>query len=236
MDRRRVVITGMGIVSPVGSDVDTAWENLTAGKTGVGPITYFDPSEFTTTIAAQVQGFDVDAYIPKKEQRRMDPFSVYAVAAARQAVQSSGLDLEAEDLRRIGTVVGSGIGGLQILQHQWSVFMERGPSRFSPFMIPQMITNMASGLVAIEHGLKGPNFCVTSACASAAHSIGESLRIIQHGEADVMVTGGTEAPVCVLGIGGFCALRALSSSRNDEPARASRPFDAERDGFVCGEG
>jgi 3-oxoacyl-[acyl-carrier-protein] synthase II len=226
----------MGIVSPVGSDLDSAWAALVAGKSGAGPITNFDASAFSTTIAAEVSGFDIDAYIPKKDQRRMDGFTVYGMAAARQAMEDSGLDMSVEDPRRVGAVVGSGIGGLQILQDQWTVFMERGPSRFSPFMIPQMITNMAAGLIAIEYGLNGPNFCVTSACASAAHSIGESLRIIQYGEADVMFTGGTEAPVCELGVGGFCALRALSSSWNDEPTRASRPFDAQRDGFLCAEG
>jgi 3-oxoacyl-[acyl-carrier-protein] synthase II len=179
--------------------------------------------------------FDIDAFISKKEQRRMDPFSHYGVAAAKMAVTDAGLSFDKEDTEKIGVVVGSGIGGLQVLQEQHTKFMQQGPSRFSPFMIPQMITNIVSGLIAIEHGLKGPNFCVVSACASATHSLGESLRIIQHGEADIMLSGGTEAPLCDLGVGGFCAMRALST-RNDEPQKASRPFDAGRDGFVIGEG
>jgi 3-oxoacyl-[acyl-carrier-protein] synthase II len=236
MSRRRVVVTGMGVVSPLGCDLDRFWQRLVAGTSGIRAITRFDASRFDAKIAGEVIEFDTDAFIPKKEQRRMDPFCHYGIAAAKLAVADSGLNLERENRERIGVIVGSGIGGLQVLQQQWSVFRDRGPSRFSPFMIPQMITNIIAGLVAIEYSLTGPNFCVTSACATATHSLGESLRMIQHGEADVILAGGTEAPICELGVGGFCAMRALSASHNHEPTRASRPFDKDRDGFVCGEG
>jgi 3-oxoacyl-[acyl-carrier-protein] synthase II len=236
MDKKTAVVTGMGVVSPVGSTLDTAWDSLVNGQSGIGLITHFDASEFNVSIAGEVSGFNAGDFVPPKEQRRMDPFSVYGLGAAQMAVTDSGLDCEAEDPWRIGVVVGSGIGGLQVLQKQWSVYLEKGPSRFSPFMIPQMITNIIAGQIAIEHGFRGPNFCVTSACASAAHSIGEALRIIQRGEADVMLCGGAEASVCELGVGGFCALRALSTKHDDQPTKASRPFDVDRDGFVCGEG
>jgi 3-oxoacyl-[acyl-carrier-protein] synthase II len=233
--RRRVAVTGIGIVSPLGCELDKVWERLLSGTSGIGPITHFDAAEYAAQIAGEVSELNLDDFVPKKEQRRMDPFSHYGMAAAKLAVTDSGIDFEKENTKRVGVVVGTGIGGLHILQEQHSVLLEKGPRRFSPFMIPQLITNIISGLVAIEYGLRGPNFCVTSACATATHSLGESLRMIQHGEADVMVSGGTEASVCELGVGGFCAMRALST-RNDEPTRASRPFDAERDGFVCSEG
>ncbi|MBN1269780.1 MAG: beta-ketoacyl-ACP synthase II [Kiritimatiellae bacterium] len=235
MERRRVVITGLGIVSPLGCDLVKFWDRLVNGQSGVRRITRFDASRFTSQIAGEVVEFDVDAFIPKKEQRRMDPFSHYGMGAAKMAVADSGLDFSKEDPRRVGVVIGTGIGGLQVLEEQHTILMTKGPSRFSPFMIPQMITNIIAGLVAIEYGLKGPNFCVTSACATATHSMGESLRMIQCGDADMILAGGTEAPICALGVGGFCAMRALST-RNDEPTRASRPFDADRDGFVCAEG
>lgn len=235
MKDRRVVVTGMGLVSPLGCDLDRFWSRLTRGESGIGPITRFDVSAFTSRIAGEVKEFEVDRFVSRKEQRRMDPFTHYGVAATRLAVEDAGVDFSALDADRMGVLVGTGIGGLQILFQQTKVFYDRGPSRFSPFMIPQMITNILSGQVAIEHGLKGPNFCVVSACATATHSIGEALRIIQHGEADLMLAGGAEAPICELGVGGFCAMRALST-RNEEPTRASRPFDAERDGFVIGEG
>ncbi|HNR93964.1 MAG TPA: beta-ketoacyl-ACP synthase II [Kiritimatiellia bacterium] len=232
---RKVAVTGLGIVSPLGCSVDTVWNRLMNGESGIGPITYFDTTLFDAKIGGQVKEFDVDAFIPKKEQRRMDPFCHYGIAAAKMAVSDAGLEMEKEDPWRVGVMVSSGIGGLQVVEVQCNNFLQRGPSRFSPFMIPQMITNILSGRIAIEHGMKGPNFCVVSACASATHSIGESLRIIQSGDADVMLTGGAEAPVCVLSVGGFCAMRALST-RNDDPTRASRPFDRDRDGFVCAEG
>ena len=232
---RKVAVTGLGIVSPLGCSVDTVWNRLMNGESGIGPITYFDTTLFDAKIGGQVKEFDVDAFIPKKEQRRMDPFCHYGIAAAKMAVSDAGLEMEKEDPWRVGVMVSSGIGGLQVVEVQCNNFLQRGPSRFSPFMIPQMITNILSGRIAIEHGMKGPNFCVVSACASATHSIGESLRIIQSGDADIMLSGGAEAPICVLSVGGFCAMRALST-RNDDPTRASRPFDKDRDGFVCAEG
>ncbi|MCX6998534.1 MAG: beta-ketoacyl-ACP synthase II [Kiritimatiellaeota bacterium] len=235
MQRRRVAVTGLGVVSPLGCDIPRFWERMVAGQSGIRPITRFDVSQYDSRIGGDLVEFNLDQFVSKKEQRRMDPFSHYGIAAAKLAVADSGLNLAAEDVERIGCVVSSGVGGLQILQEQHKVLLTKGPSRFSPFMIPQMISNMAAGLIAIDLNLKGPNFCIVSACASATHSLGESLRIIQHGDADVMLAGGTEAPLCELGVGGFCALRALST-RNDAPAKASRPFDRDRDGFVIAEG
>jgi 3-oxoacyl-[acyl-carrier-protein] synthase II len=232
---RRVVITGIGIVSPLGCGVDAFWDALRAGRGGVGAITAFDTSGMASRIAGEVKGFDAEVYVPKKDQRRMDRFSQYALGAAQMALTDSGLDLAAEDLERIGVVIGSGVGGLQTLEAQHSVLRDKGPGRCSPFMIPMMISNIAGGLVAIAHGLKGPNYAVVSACASAAHSLGDALRLIQRGDADVMVSGGAEAAVCPLGVAGFCAMRALST-RNDDPEHASRPFDRERDGFVIADG
>ncbi|NCC53714.1 MAG: beta-ketoacyl-[acyl-carrier-protein] synthase II [Spartobacteria bacterium] len=234
-EKRRVAITGMGVVSPLGCDLKVYWDRLLAGHSGIRAITLFDATEYATKIAGEVVDFSIDDFIPKKAQRRMDPFSHYGIAAAAMAVKDAGLDFANENTERAGVLVGTGIGGLQILQKQMEVLIEKGPSRFSPFMIPQMITNIISGQIAIEFGLKGPNMCVTSACATATHSMGESMRMIQCGDADIILAGGTEAPVCELGVGGFCAMRALST-RNDEPTRASRPFDAERDGFVPAEG
>jgi len=225
----------LGVVSPLGSALDRVWDRLVRGESGVRAIESFDTKEYASRIAGQVVEFNVDEFIPKKEQRRMDPFCHYGVSAAKLAVRDSGIDFAAMDTRRAGVLIGSGIGGLQVLQEQTRVLLTRGPSRFSPFMIPQMITNILSGLVAIEYGLKGPNFCVVSACATATHSIGEALRMIRHNEADLILAGGAEAPICELGVGGFCAMRALST-RNDAPTKASRPFDRDRDGFVIGEG
>ncbi len=235
MERKRVVVTGLGVVSPLGCELNVVWDRMLSGHSGIRRITQFDASNFTSQIAGEVVEFDIEKFIPKKEARRMDPFCHYAVAAAKMAVQDSGLQFDQENRERVGVLVSSGVGGLKVLEDQYSIFMTKGPSRFSPFMIPMMITNMASGLIAIDHGLTGPNFCVVSACATATHSLGESLRMIQHGEADIMLAGGSEAPICVLGVGGFCAMRALST-RNDDPQKASRPFDANRDGFVCAEG
>jgi 3-oxoacyl-[acyl-carrier-protein] synthase II len=201
----------------------------------VRAITRFDASAYASRIAGEVVEFDVDAFIPKKEQRHMDPFCHYGLAAAKMAVADAGVDFSALDRRRVGVIVSSGIGGLQVLFAQTQVLLTRGPARFSPFTIPQMITNILSGLIAIEYGLRGPNFAVVSACATATHSIGEAMRMIRHGDADLMVAGGAEAPICELGVGGFCAMRALST-RNDAPEKASRPFDKHRDGFVIGEG
>ncbi len=236
MSRRKVVITGMGAVTPIGNNVAEFWEGLTAGKSGGGRITQMENLEgFTTTIAAEVKNFNPELFISKKEARKMDPFTQYGLAASIMAMQDSGLDLTKEDLERIGVIVSTGIGGLQIMESSQDIYRERGAGRLSPFVIPVMITNIVAGHVAIQYGLKGPNFCVTSACASATHSIGEALRIIQHGEADVMLAGGTEGAITPLGVGGFCALRALTT-RNDDPEHASRPFDLNRDGFLIGEG
>jgi len=225
----------MGVVSPLGCDLDTFWSRLTGGQSGIGPVTHFDVSDYVSKIAAEVDGFDADAYVDRKERRRMDLYSQYAYAAAGMAIQHAGLDMSAEDPNRIGCIVGSGIGGLLTLEDQHASLLKRGPARCSPFMIPMMICNMAAGLIAIKYNLKGPNYAAVSACATAAHCLGDAFRVIQRGDADVMVTGGAEAAVCPLGIAGFNALRALST-RNDDPQRASRPFDKERDGFVMGEG
>lgn len=233
---RRAVITGIGVVSPLGApDLSVFWERIREGRSGIGPIKRFDASDYASRIAGEVIEFDIDAFIPKKEQRRLDPFSHYAMAAAKLAISDSGIDTHTEIPERMGAIVGSGIGGLQTLQAQHVILMNKGPSRCSPFMIPQMICNIASGLIAIEHNLKGPNYAVVSACATAAHGIGDAMRLIQRNDADIMIAGGSEAAVCELGIGGFSSLRALST-RNDEPKKASRPFDADRDGFVMAEG
>ena len=235
MSRRKVVVTGMGVVSPLGCDLQVFWERLIAGRSGVRRLQSIDPAPYTSQIGGEVVDFQVDQFIPKKEQRRMDPFCHYGISAAKMAIADSGLDFSKENGERCGAVIGSGIGGLQVCIDQMDVLRAKGPARFSPFMIPQMITDIVSGHVAIEYGLQGPNFCITSACATSTHSLGESLRMIQHDEADIMVAGGTEAPICALGLGGFCAMRALST-RNDAPEKASRPFDIDRDGFVIGEG
>ncbi|MFW6139141.1 MAG: beta-ketoacyl-ACP synthase II [Spirochaetota bacterium] len=233
--KRKVVITGMGVVTPIGTGVDKYWQNLIEGKSGIARITLFDPDNMETKIAGEVKDFDPLQYMEKSEARRIDRFSQFAFAASDEAIKHSGLDLEKIDRFRIGVIVGSGIGGLQTLINQHKIYLEKGIKRVSPFLIPMMIPNMASGLVSIKYKLNGPNMCVVSACASAAHSIGESFRYIQRGDADVMLSGGAEAPIVELGVAGFINMRALSS-RNDEPQKASRPFDQDRDGFVIGEG
>ncbi len=235
MSRRRVVITGIGIVSPLGSDLDQFWERVKEGKSGIRRIQGFDASQLPSQIAGEVAEFDLDAFIPKKEQRRMDPFSHYAMGAAQLTVNDAGLDMSKEDPTRIGVIVGSGIGGLQTLEEQHAILMTKGPTRCSPFMIPGMISNIAPGLIAIKHGMKGPNYSVISACATGVHCVGDAMRFVRTGEADVMLAGGTEAAVCPLGMAGFCSMKALSI-RNDEPERASRPFEADRTGFVMSEG
>ncbi len=235
METRRVAVTGLGVVSPLGCALDRVWDRLCRGESGIRVIASFDVKDYPSRIAGQIQEFDVDAFIPKKEQRRMDPFCHYGMAAAQLAVADAGIEFSAVDPRRVGVLVSSGIGGLQILQEQTKILFSRGPSRLSPFTIPEMIINILSGMIAIKYNLRGPNFAVVSACATATHSIGEALRMIRHGDADVALAGGAEAPVCELGVGGFCAMRALST-RNDEPTRASRPFDKNRDGFVIAEG
>lgn len=236
MEKRRVAVTGMGVVSPVGHDLKTFWRSLTHGKSGIGPLTAFDASEYPVKIAGQIHSFDTERFVSKKDQRRMDPFTVYGIAAAKLAVEHAGLNSAEEDVERIGVLVGSGIGGIHVCLEQSRVLDSKGMSRFSPFMVPQMIINIVGGYIAIEHGFKGPNFGITSACASANHCLGEALRMIQYGDADAMVAGGAEGSINELSIGGFCALRALTTDFNEEPKRASRPFDADRSGFVHAEG
>ena len=233
---RRVVITGLGVVSPLGNDLNNFWSNLLAGKCGIGPITSFDASKYDTKIAAEVKSFDpAPAFPSPKEIRRTDQFAQYGVHAAWQALRDAGLDQEQPDRDEIGVFIGSGIGGLHTTADQHKVLLERGPSRLSPFMIPMLISNMASGLVSMYFNLRGPNFATCSACATANHALGEAWRTLKMGDAKVMLAGGAEATIMEIGIGGFCAMKAMST-RNDEPQRASRPFDKERDGFVMGEG
>ena len=236
MQENRVVITGLGVITPVGNDVPVFWKSLKEGKSGVGMITSFDATKFDSRIAGEVKGFDPKLHgMTFKDAKRMDKFAQYAVAAAKQAIESSGLDLNKEDKERIGVMVGSGIGSLYTIEEEHKNLLNKGPSKMSPFLIPMLIVNEAAGQVAIIFGLKGPNSCVATACASGSHAIGEAFRILERGDADVMVTGGTESCVVATGVGGFCALKGLST-RNNDPQRASRPFDKERDGFVIAEG
>ena len=233
---RRVVITGLGVVTPLGHQVETFWNNLLAGQCGVDRITAFDASPFDTRIAAEVKNFDPRPAFPSpKEARRTDGYSRYGIYAAWQALKDSGLDLERTNRDEIGVFIGSGIGGLKTTSEQLKVLLERGPGRLSPFMIPMLISNMASGLVSMYYNLRGPNFATCSACATANHAIGEAWRTLKMGDARVMLAGGAEATIVPIGIGGFCAMKAMSR-RNDDPKHASRPFDRERDGFVMGEG
>ncbi len=236
MSEKRVVVTGLGIISPVGNDIPVFWKALCEGKSGVDKLMTFDVSKFDSRIAGEIKNFDPQLYgLSKKDTHRMEKFVQFAIAASRQAVQDSGMDLEAENRDRIGVVIGSGIGSLTIIEHEYEKYLKNGPGRITPFLIPMLIVNEAAGQVAMVHKLRGPNSCTTTACASGSHAIGDAFRIIQRGDADVMVTGGTESCIAHLGVGGFCALKALST-RNDDPQRASRPFDAERDGFVIAEG
>ena len=233
--KRRVVITGMGTITPVGLNVNEFWSSLVAGKGGVGRITRFDASAFSTQIAAEVKGFDPSSIIDRKELRRQDRFVHYAIAAAHEALVDSKLELDKEDRDRIGVLVGSGIGGTETWEAQFQKLRDFGPDRISPFFVPMMIIDMASGEISIRWNLKGPNFATVSACATSAHAIGESFLIISRGDADIMITGGSEAAITPLSMAGFCSMRALSR-RNDAPEKASRPFELNRDGFVMGEG
>jgi 3-oxoacyl-[acyl-carrier-protein] synthase II len=235
MEKRRVVITGLGAVTPLGNDVESTFSALLEGKSGAGPITAFDATGYDTTFACEVKGFQIDPWADKKEARRMDNFVQYGVASAGMALKDAGLDLAKENLERIGVLVGSGIGGLRVIEAQHKVLLEKGPSRVNPFLIPMLISNMAPGQIAIQFGLKGPNSCVATACATGNHAIGDAMQIVARGDADVMVAGGTESTITPLAVSGFNAARALST-RNAEPTLASRPFDSERDGFVMGEG
>jgi len=234
---RRVVITGTGLISPVGLDVASSWEALLAGQSGAGPITQFDATDFKVRFAAEVKGFEPEQYIDRKEAKRTDRFAQLAIGASVQAMRQAGLDesLGGIDPTRFGVIIGSGIGGIWTFEEQHRKLIERGPSRISPFFVPMFISDIAAGLVSIRWGLKGPNYCTVSACASSAHAVGNAFRSIKYGEADLMIAGGTEATVSPQTIAGFAAMTALSE-RNDSPETASRPFDATRDGFVLGEG
>jgi len=228
-------VTGIGLVTPCGIGTDNVWNNILSGKSGIGPITRFDVDRFDTKFAGEVKGFNPEDYIQPKEVKKMDLFIHYALAAAHIAVNDAGLDMGKEDPERVGVVVGTGLGGLPTIEKYHSVLLERGPGRITPFFIPMLIANEAPGHIAIQHGMKGPNLCIVTACATGAHSIGDACRIIQYGDADVMVAGGSEANLTPLTVGGFNAMKALST-RNDDPLKASRPFDRDRDGFVVAEG
>jgi 3-oxoacyl-[acyl-carrier-protein] synthase II len=235
MSKRRVVITGMGIVSPVGNDLATAWDNISHGRSGIGPITHFDAGAYATRIAGEVRGFDPAAYIPAKEAKRMDPFIHYGVAAGLMALKDSGLEISEANAERIGTIIGSGIGGILGIEDTTARLLEGGPRKVSPFYVPSTIINMVSGHLSILTGIKGPNFSAVSACATANHSVGMAMRLIQYGDADVMVAGGAERGSSPTSVAGFCSMKAMST-RNDDPTRASRPWDKDRDGFVMGDG
>lgn len=232
---RRVVVTGLGAVSPLGTGIDKNWEALCSGKSGIGRIAKFDPSPFSSQIAGEVKDFNSEDFLDKQQVRRFDIFIHYAMASARMAMEDSGLKIDASNAHRVGCITGSGLGGLSMLEHFHQILLERGPRKISPFFIPGMIANMAPGQIAIEFGAKGPNLSIETACAASSHAIGESFRMIREGIVDAMITGGAEAVVTPLALGGFCSMRALST-RNDEPEKASRPFDLDRDGFIMGEG
>lgn len=233
--KKRVVVTGLGVIAPVGIGKDNFWQALVQGKSGIKPITRFDASELPTRIAGEIRDFEPADYLDKKEARRMDRFAQFAVAASKLAIEDSGLDLTQENLERIGVILGSGIGGMETFEDQTKTLVNRGPNRISPFFVPMMIANMAAGQIGITFGLRGPNITTVTACASSTNSIGDAFKLLQRGDADVVVTGGTEAPITPLAMAGFCAMKAMST-RNDEPEKASRPFDRERDGFIMGEG
>jgi 3-oxoacyl-[acyl-carrier-protein] synthase II len=235
MSRRRIVITGLGILCPVGIGLEDSWRSIVAGKSGIGPITQFDASSFPTRIAGEVKGFEAEKYMDRREVRRNDRFIQLAMAAGEMAMEDSGLDMSKEDPDRVGAIVGAGLGGLASIEETHKVFLDKGVKRIGPFFIPSLIVNLAPGQLALKYGFKGPNYSPVSACATSNHSIGDAMMLIERGMADVMMTGGAEATITPLGIGGFCAARALSE-RNDAPEKASRPFDKNRDGFVSGEG
>jgi len=233
--KRRVVVTGIGLISPLGVTAEDYWQALVNGKSGVDYIKSFDTGEFETKFAAEVKNFDANNYLDRKEARRMDTFTQYAVIASQFAIDDSGLKLENEALEKIGVIIGSGIGGMDTFEREYRNYFDKGPRKISPFFIPMMIPDIAPGYISIRFGFKGPNYSTISACASSSHAIGNAFRTIQYGEADVMIAGGSEATVTPMGVGGFNAMKALST-RNNQPQKASRPFDADRDGFVVGEG
>jgi 3-oxoacyl-[acyl-carrier-protein] synthase II len=235
MSKRRVVVTGLGIISPVGNDVATAWANITAGKSGIGPITHFDAATFPTRIAGEIRDFDPTQYVAAKDVKKMDPFIHYGIAASMQALADAGLHPHEHDEERIGVAVGAGIGGIATIERTAITYHEAGQRKISPFFVPSSIINMASGNLSIMLGLKGPNIACVTACTTATHNIGLAMRMIQYGDADVMIAGGAEYATVGTAVGGFCSARAMST-RNDEPARASRPWDRDRDGFVLSDG
>ncbi|MBI2555474.1 MAG: beta-ketoacyl-ACP synthase II, partial [Candidatus Rokubacteria bacterium] len=235
MDKRRVVVTGLGALTPVGNSAEEYWAAITQGRSGIAPITKFDPKDLPTRIAGEVRDFDPLKWVDKKEARRLDPYLKYAIACAAMAVEDAALNVEKIERTRFGVLVGSGIGGITTLLESHKDLLEKGPDRVSPFFIPMLIVNMASGLISMRYGAKGPNSAVVTACATGNHAIGDAFKIIQRGDADVMIAGGAEAIITELTFAGFCQMKAMST-RNDEPTRASRPFDAGRDGFVCSEG
>jgi 3-oxoacyl-[acyl-carrier-protein] synthase II len=235
LEKKRVVITGLGAITPLGNDLESYWQGLLAGRSGVGPITHFDASQHATRIAAEVKGFDPHDYMDRKDAKRMDRFAQFAVATSQRALADAGLEITPLNAEQIGVMIGTGVGGLKIMEEQQEVYLNRGPSRCSPFMVPMMIANMAAGLTAIHTGAQGPNSCPVTACAAGSNAIGDAFRLVQQGYAQAMICGGTEAAVTPLSVAGFASARALST-RNDEPESASRPFDRDRDGFVIGEG
>ena len=236
MDRQRIVVTGMGVISPFGDGSDIFWESLCAGKNGIDKVSLFDAKDLNCQIAAECKGFDATKYMDPKEAKRSDRYTHFAVAAAKLAIKDAGLEMDKEIPERVGVIIGSGVGGMDTIENQARAFIERGPRRVSPFMIPNLISNMASGVIAIELGARGVNFSVVSACATGSHAIGEALLHLQAGREDVILAGGSEAAVTPLAFAGFCAMKAMATNFNDEPHRASRPFDADRCGFVMGEG
>ncbi len=235
MEKRRVVVTGLGALTPVGNSAEEYWAALVQGKSGIGPITKFDPKNLPTRIAGEIRNFDPLKWVDKKEARRLDPYLKYAIACAAMAVEDAALNVEKVERTRFGVLVGSGIGGITTLLDSHKDILEQGPDRVSPFFIPMLIINMASGLISMRYGAKGPNSSVVTACATGNHAIGDAFKIIQRGDADIMIAGGAEAIITELTFAGFCQMKAMST-RNDEPTKASRPFDADRDGFVCSEG
>lgn len=232
--KKRVVVTGLGTVSPVGNDVDTAWKNIVAGNSGIGPLTRLNPDDFSAKVAAEVKDFDIEKFIERKDARKMDRFTHFALASAMMAVEDAGLVIDDSNANRVGVWIGSGIGGMETFEQQYEVFQKRGYRRVSPFFVPMMIPDMAAGQVSIFLGAKGVNSCTVTACATGTNSIGDAFKVIQRGDADVMIAGGTEAPITQMSVAGFCANTALST--NPDPKTASRPFDLHRDGFVIGEG
>ncbi len=235
MSKRRVVVTGMGIISPLGNSIDAAWRNIVDGKSGISPITRFDVSNFTTRIGGSIKDFDAAEIIGRKEARRMDAFMHYGIAASQQAIQDSGIEITEDLATRFGVAIGAGIGGLETIENTHDTYRASGPRRISPFFIPGSIVNMVSGHVSIRYGITGPNIALVTACTTATHNIGIAARIIAYGDAEMMVAGGSEMATTALGLGGFCSAKALST-RNDDPERASRPWDRDRDGFVLSDG